>query len=140
MNKGIKVQHAVNVDQILGSTARYQAVGVCVSNEGVNAVNNANSPYNGKKMVFAGTPLTGDMLHRDVNNAFKVATTATANNAVGVLLHTICVDEGVVGDATCLAGGVVNVDRIRPEADANNMINANVITALKGKIEFISDN
>lgn len=140
MNKGIKVQHAVNVDQILGATARYHAVSVCVSNEGVTAVNNANSPYNGKKMVFAGTPLMGDMLHRDVNNAFKVADSNNSTKAVGVLLHTVCVDEGVVGDATCLAGGVVNVDRIRPEADAANMISANVVTALKGKVEFISDN
>lgn len=140
MNKGIKVQKAVNVEQILGATARYHAVGVCVDNTGVNAVNNVNSAYHGKKMVFAGTPLMGDMAHRDVNNAFKVADANNSTKVVGVLLHTVCVDEGVVGDATCLAGGVVNIDRIPAEADVANMITANVVTALKGKIEFISDN
>lgn len=140
MNKGVKIESAVNVNQILGSTARYYAVGCIINNAGVSAVNNANSDFNGKKMVFAGTPLAGDLLHRDANNAFTVADSSNATNVVGVLLHDVCVDEGPVGDATCLAGGVVNVDRIRPEADAANMITANIVTALKGKVEFIKDN
>ena len=140
MNKGIRKETTVNVNQILGALTRYHAVGCIVSNVGVSAVNNANSAFNGKKMVFAGTPLAGDLLHRDANNAFTVADSNNAANVVGVLLHDVCVDEGPVGDATCLAGGVVNVDRIRPEANAANMITANIVTALKGKVEFIKDN
>lgn len=136
---GIKRTVAVNENQILGALTRYHGVGVIVSNSGVNAVNNANSAFNGKKMVFAGTPLVGDLEHRDANNAFVVADANNASKVVGVLLHDICVDDGPE-NASCLAGGVVNVDRIRPEADVANMITANVKTALKGKIEFISDN
>lgn len=126
MFKGIKKETAVNVNQILGALTRYHAVGVVVSNA-------AAVTENGRKVVKAGTPLAGDLLDRTV--AFTVATGA---NAVGILLHDVDVTDGPNGDGALLTGGVVNVDRI--DATTAAKITTEVITALKGKVEFIKDN
>lgn len=126
MNKGIKRETAVNVNQILGALTRYHAVGVVVSNA-------ASVTENGKKLVKAGTPLAGDLLDRT-----KPFTVATGEDTVGILLHDADVTEGNAGDATLLTGGVVNVDRIDETTKAK--ITEEVITALKGKVEFIADN
>lgn len=126
MFKGIKKETAVNVNQILGALTRYHAVGVVVSN--ATAVTE-----NGRKVVKAGTPLAGDLLDRAT--AFTVATGA---NAVGILLHDVDVTDGPNGDGALLTGGVVNVNRI--DATTAAKITQEVITALKGKVEFIKDN
>lgn len=126
MTKGIKKETAVNVNQILGALTRYHAVGVVVSDA-------ASVTENGKKLVKAGTPLAGDLLNR--KTAFTVATGA---NAVGVLLHDVDVTDGPNGDGALLTGGVVNVDRI--DATTAAKITEEVVTALKGKVEFIKDN
>lgn len=126
MTKGIKKETAVNVNQILGALTRYHAVGVVVSNA-------AFVTENGKKLVKAGTPLAGDLLDR--KTAFTVATGA---NAVGILLHDVDVTDGPNGDGALLTGGVVNVDRI--DTTTATKITGEVITALKGKVEFIKDN
>ena len=126
MFKGIKKETAVNVNQILGALTRYHAVGVVVSNA-------AFVTENGRKVVKAGTPLAGDLLDRTA--AFTVATGA---NTVGILLHDVDVTDGPNGDGALLTGGVVNVDRI--DATTAAKITAEVITALKGKVEFIKDN
>lgn len=126
MNKGVKVESAVNVNQILGALTRYHAVGVIVASA-------AGVTENGRKVVKAGTPLAGDLLNRAV--AF---TAATGANATGILLHDVDVTDGDAGDGALLVGGVVNVDRI--DATTATKITSDVVTALKGKIEFIKNN
>lgn len=126
MNKGVKIESAVNVNQILGALTRYHAVGVIVAAA-------AGVMENGKKVVKAGTPLAGDLLNRTV--AF---TAATGANATGILLHDVDVTDGDAGDGALLVGGVVNVDRI--DATTATKITSEVVTALKGKIEFIKNN
>lgn len=126
MNKGIKKESAVNVNQILGALTRYHAVGCIVS--AATAVTE-----DGKKVVKAGTPLAGDLLDRT-----KAFTVATGTDTVGVLLHDVDVTEGDNGNGTLLVGGVVNVDRIDTTTAA--MITTEVIEALKGKVEFMKDN
>lgn len=129
---GIKTEVAVNENQILGAWTRYHAVSIVVDDAGVTAVSDSTSPFYGKKMVFAGTPLTGDLTATNSVTPFTIL--GENDTPVGVLLHDVCVDDGDE-NGTLLVGGVVNINRIRPEA--GNVITAGVITALKGKIEFI---
>lgn len=126
MNKGVKVESAVNVNQILGALTRYHAVGVIVASA-------AGVTENGRKVVKAGTPLAGNLLDRTA--AF---TAATGANTTGILLHDVDVTDGDAGDGALLVGGVVNVDRI--DATTATKITSDVVTALKGKIEFIKNN
>lgn len=126
MNKGVKIESAVNVNQILGALTRYHAVGVIVAAA-------AGVAENGKKVVKAGTPLAGDLLDRT-----KAFTAAAGANATGILLHDVDVTDGDAGDGALLVGGVVNVDRL--DATTAAKITTEVVTALKGKVEFIKNN
>ena len=121
---GIKKEQGANVNQILGALTRYHAVSIIMGN--ATAVTE-----NGRKVVKAGTPLAGDMTRRET--AFTVGSGA---DVVGLLLHDVDVTEGPA-NGTCLAGGVVNVDRL--DATTAALITAEVKAALKGKIEFIAD-
>lgn len=85
-----------------------------------------------KKIVKAGTPVTGDLTDR--TTAF---TAAGAGNAVGVVLHDVDVTEGD-GNASILLWGFVNLDRIDDTTAAK--ITTDVKTALKGSIWFLKDN
>lgn len=134
---GIKKTTGVNVNQILGMTEGYIGISAIMNNSGVSAVNNANSPYNGKKMVFAGTPVTGNFENRAA--AFTAATTTNnVSDAIGVLVHDVCVDDGPE-NITVMAAGVVNLDRCK-NVDVNNVYTDAVKTALKDHIIFIKDN
>ena len=87
---------------------------------------------NGRKIVKAGTPLTGDLTNRAV--AF---TAAGADNAKGVLLHDVDVTEQDA-NATLLIWGFVNLDRV--DAATKALLTAQVQTALKGQVYFLADN
>ena len=79
MANRIKTETAVNVNQILFNTDPQVSVGVLVSNSGISAGSD------GKKIVKAGTPLTGSLEAR--GTAFtKASTTEGVSNAVGILL------------------------------------------------------
>ena len=112
--------------QILFNVQNQMSVGVKIAKNFAGAVTE-----NGRKIVKAGTPLTGDLTVRDT--AF---TAAGADNAVGVLLHDVDVTDN---DANCslLIWGFVNLNRIDNTTAAK--INASVKTALAGKVWFLKD-
>lgn len=112
--------------QILFNVQNQMSVGVKIAKNFAGAVTE-----NGRKIVKAGTPLTGDLTVRDT--AF---TAAGADNAVGVLLHDVDVTDT---DANCslLIWGFVNLNRIDETTAAK--ITAGVKTALAGKVWFLKD-
>ena len=83
----------------------------------------------GKKIIKAGTPLTGDILKR--NTAFTVGTSA---NAVALLLHDLDVTDGNA-NGTILISGYVDYDKL--DADVQELI-TNEVAAKLTKITFIS--
>lgn len=112
--------------QILFNVQNQMSVGVKIAKNFAGAVTE-----NGRKIVKAGTPLTGDLTVRDT--AFTAAGT---DNAVGVLLHDVDVTDN---DANCslLIWGFVNLNRIDETTAAK--INTGVKTALAGKVWFLKD-
>lgn len=83
----------------------------------------------GRKIIKAGTPLTGDILKR--NTAFTVGTSA---NAVALLLHDVDVTDGNA-NGTILISGYVDYDKL--DADVQALI-TNEVAAKLTKITFIS--
>lgn len=112
--------------QILFNVQNQMSVGVKIAKNFAGAVTE-----NGRKIVKAGTPLTGDLTVRDT--AF---TAAGASDAVGILLHDVDVTDA---DANCslLIWGFVNLNRIDSTTAAK--INTGVKTALAGKVWFLKD-
>lgn len=113
--------------QILFNVQNQMSVGVKIAQNFAGAVTE-----NGRKIVKAGTPLTGDLTVRSTN-----FTAAGNSDAVGVLLHDVDVTDA---DANCslLIWGFVNLDRIDTTTAAK--ITAGVKTALAGKVWFLKDN
>ena len=113
--------------QILFNVQNQMSVGVKIAQNFAGAVTE-----NGRKIVKAGTPLTGDLAARGTN-----FTAAGASDAVGILLHDVDVTDY---DANCslLIWGFVNLDRIDTTTAAK--ITAGVKTALAGKVWFLKDN
>lgn len=132
---GIKKVTGASVNQILGATEGYYALSGIINNAGINAVNNANSPYDGKKMVFAGTPVAGNFENRAAKFTVANSNNNNTSDAVGVLVHDVCVDDGPE-NITVMAGGVVNLDRCT-NVDVANVYTPYVKTALKGNIIFM---
>lgn len=126
-NTGITKETAVAVNQILAFVDPQVSVGVVVNNTGVTA------DSDGKKILKAGTPLTGSLEAR--TTAFtKASTTEGVSNAVGILLHDVDVTAGN-NNATLLIFGFVNLDRVDSTTAA--LITTAVKTALKGGVTFI---
>ena len=113
--------------QILFNVQNQMSVGVKIAQNFAGAVTE-----NGRKIVKAGTPLTGDLTNRATN-----FTAAGASDAVGILLHDVDVTDA---DANCslLIWGFVNLDRIDTTTQAK--ITSGVKTALAGKVWFLKDN
>lgn len=96
------------------------SVGVVVSDADVEA--NAD----GKKIIKAGTPLTGNLKAR--TTPFTAATTASSvSNAVGVLLHDVDVTRGS-NNGTLLIDGFVDLNKV--DTDIQAKITSEVETAL----------
>lgn len=89
----------------------------------------ATAGADGKKIIKAGTPLTGDILKR--NTAFTVGTSA---NAVALLLHDVDVTDGNA-NGTILISGYVDYDKL--DANVQALI-TNEVAAKLTKITFIS--
>lgn len=87
---------------------------------------------NGRKIVKAGTPLTGDLTKRSTP-----FTAASGNDAVGVLLHDVDVTE-YDANGSLLIWGFVNLDRV--DATTKGKLTGEVQDALSGKVYFLSDN
>lgn len=121
---GIKKETAGAPVQILFNVQNQMSVSVQVAKAAGVAVD-------GKTIVKAGTPLTGDLTAR--GTAFTAAGT---DNAVGVLLHDVDVTNGAA-NGTLLIWGFVNLDRI--DSTTQGKITSGVKTALKGSIWFLKD-
>ena len=85
----------------------------------------------GRKIVPAGTPLSGDLTAR--NTAF-VKAVDTTNPATGVLLHDVDVTEGDA-NGTLLIWGFVDLNKIDSATAA--LITATRKTELAGKVTFL---
>ncbi|MBP3920475.1 MAG: hypothetical protein J6D28_02805 [Bacilli bacterium] len=73
------------------------ALSIVVGNTGVNA------GADGKKIIKAGTPVTGSLTER--NTAFTVAKDSDGNNnAVGVILHDVDVTNGEANSQVVIFG------------------------------------
>ena len=114
--------------QILFNVQNQMSVGVKIAKNFAGAVTE-----NGRKIVKAGTPLSGDLTAR--GTAF-VAAADTSAPAVGILLHDVDVTDT---DANCslLIWGFVNLNRIDSTTAAK--ITANRKTELAGKVWFLKD-
>lgn len=113
--------------QILFNVQNQVSVGVKIAKDFAGAVTE-----NGRKIVKAGTPLTGDLTDRSTK-----FTAAGESNAVGVLLHDVDVTNA---DANCslLIWGFVNLDRVDTTTAAK--LTSAVQKSLSGKIWFLKDN
>lgn len=102
---GVRKETYGNTNQILFAVEHQVSMGVVVS----KALGVAEGT---KKVVKAGTPLTGNLDAR--TTAFTAATAGSsteASNAVGVLLHDVDVTTGDANGALLLFG-FVNTNRI----------------------------
>lgn len=127
---GIKKETYGSTNQILFNVEPQVSVGIVVD-DSVQAT--ANSL--GKKIVKAGTPLTGNLTNRSIPfTAAKAGSASEASDAVGVLLHDV---EVTTGDAngTLLIFGFVNLDRI--DETTQRKLTSYVKTALAGRVTFL---
>lgn len=127
---GIKKETYGSTNQILFNVEPQVSVGIVVD-DSVQAT--ANSL--GKKIVKAGTPLTGDLTNRLTPfTAAKAGSETEASNAVGVLLHDVDVTKGDA-NGTLLIFGFVNLDRI--DETTQGKLTSYVKTALAGRVTFL---
>lgn len=89
----------------------------------------AATEVEGRKIIKAGTPLTGDLKAR--GTAFAAA---SESNAVGVALHDYDVTDGDIAGALLVFGFV---DLKKMEEDVVAKITTDVEAALQGKVTFI---
>lgn len=122
---GVTTVNATTPKSILWAPETAVAVPCVVDNTGITAGSD------GKKMLMAGTPLSGDLTAR--NTAFKKATTSDTPAAVGLILHTVDVTSGKQ-NATVLVSGLVDLNKLDSATAA--LITAEVKAALP-RITFV---
>lgn len=126
-NTGITKVSAVAPNQILFFVDPQVSVSVIVNNTGISAGDD------GKKIIKAGTPVTGDLTAR--GTAFtKASTTEGVSNAVGVLLHDVDVTAGN-NNGTLLLFGFVDLNKLDTATAA--LITTEAKAALKGGVTFL---
>ena len=104
---GIVKETYRNVDQILFSVEHQVSVSIVVDDSTVSSPDGT-----GRKILKAGTPLTGDLGARTTPfTKASAGSSGAASNAVGVLLHDVDVTNGDA-NGTLLIFGFVNTDRI----------------------------
>lgn len=104
---GVKTEKFGNVNQILFATQHQVSIGVLVDDSA-----GTQDGGTGRKIVKAGTPLTGDLNARTTAfTAASAGSSGVASNAVGVLLHDVDVTAGDA-NGTLLIFGFVNTGRI----------------------------
>lgn len=123
---GIKKTTGTAPVQILFNVQNQMSVGIKLAKDFAGAVTE-----NGRKIVKAGTPLTGDLTNRGT------AFTAASESAVGVLLHDVDVTDAEA-NATLLIWGFVNLNRV--DATTAAKITSGIQTSLAGKVWFLKDN
>ena len=125
---GIKKETLAAPQQILFNVQNQMSVSILVDKS------MASVSVDGRKVVKAGTPLSGDLTAR--GTAFKAAADSTAP-AVGVLLHDVDITD-TNANGTLLIWGFVNLDRLDSATAA--LITATRKTELAGRIWFLKDN
>lgn len=128
-NTGVTKTSYLNKNQILFAVEHQVSMSIVVDDANITAGSN------GKKIVKAGTPLTGSLDAR--TTAFTKASssgTPSASNAVGILLHDVDVTAGE-NNGTLLIFGFVNTNRI--DATTKALITAEVKAALP-MIKFVA--
>ena len=128
-NTGVTKTSYLNKNQILFAVEHQVSMSIVVDDANITAGSN------GKKIVKAGTPLTGSLDAR--TTAFTKASssgTPSASNAVGILLHDVDVTAGE-NNGTLLIFGFVNTNRI--DATTKALITAEVKAALP-MIQFVA--
>lgn len=134
-NTGIKKTTYGGPVQILFNVQNQMSVGIKLAKNFAGAVTE-----NGRKIVKAGTPLSGDLTAR--GTAFVAAaddSTGSAGDgkpAVGVLLHDVDVTDADA-NATLLIWGFVNLSRV--DSTTATLITAARKTELAGQIWFLKD-
>lgn len=123
---GIKKETMVSPVQILFNVQNQMSVGIKLAKDFAGAVTE-----NGRKVVKAGTPLTGDLTNR------STAFTAASDTAVGILLHDVDVTDADA-NASLLIWGFVNLDRVDTTTAAK--ITSGIQTSLAGRVWFLKDN
>ena len=127
-NTGIKKETYGSGNQILFAVEHQVSIGVVVS----KALGVAEGT---KKVVKAGTPLTGNLDAR--TTAFTAASAGSSSeesNAVGVLLHDVDVTTGDA-NGTLLLFGFVNTNRIDATTKAKL---TNIVKAAMPMIKFVA--
>lgn len=125
---GVRKETYGNTNQILFAVEHQVSIGVVVS----KALGVAEGT---KKVVKAGTPLTGNLDAR--TTAFTAASAGSASeasNAVGVLLHDVDVTTGDA-NGTLLLFGFVNTNRIDATTKAKL---TNIVKAAMPMIKFVA--
>lgn len=118
-----KTKYPITPKQIMLADTLTAAFGVVVSAT-------AGVTVGSRKIVKAGTPITGDIEAR--NTAFTKAGDA---NAVGILLHDVDVTEGNA-NGQIVIDGYVDLDKL--DADAFALITEGVKETLSGKVRFLT--
>lgn len=125
---GVRKETYGNTNQILFAVEHQVSIGVVVS----KALGVAEGT---KKVVKAGTPLTGNLDAR--TTAFTAATAGSsteASNAVGVLLHDVDVTTGDA-NGTLLLFGFVNTNRVDSTTKAKL---TDIVKAAMPMIKFVA--
>lgn len=126
---GIKKVSAVAPTQILFNVQYQMSVGIKLAKNFDGSVTDDN----GRKIVKAGTPLTGDLTARDT--AFTASTgSGTENNTIGVLLHDVDVTDSDA-NATLLIWGFVDLNKI--DSTTAGKITEDVKKGLAGRVTFL---
>lgn len=125
---GVRKETYGNTNQILFAIEHQVSMGVVVSKT-------LGVAEGTKKVVKAGTPLTGNLDAR--TTAFTAATAGSsteASNAVGVLLHDVDVTTGDA-NGTLLLFGFVNTNRIDATTKAKL---TDIVKAAMPMIKFVA--
>ena len=120
----IKKETLAGPVQILFNVQNQMSVGIRVSNA-------YSVTRDGRKIVPAGTPLSGSLEAR--NTAFVKAVDST-NPAAGVLLHDVDVTDGEA-NGTLLIWGFVDLNKVDTATAA--LITTTRKTELAGKVTFL---
>lgn len=131
--QGIHKTNYGNDKQILAVVDPQVSFGVIVD------ATNVTAGSDGKKIVKAGTPMTGSLTARDT--AFAVvkltegSTTGTEANVTGVLLHDVDVTSGD-NNGTLLVFGYVKEEAL--DSDVKALWTTAVKTALNAKVTLVN--
>ena len=115
-----KETYGIRKDIVIGVESYYIALPAQVTNTGISA------DSDGKKILRAGTPVSGDITKRDT--AFvKASTSSGASNATAIVLHDVDVTDGANNATIVLAGCI---DTLKLDTATKALVTAEVKAAL----------